>query len=77
MDNTVLNMLSVINARSFDVLKMVAGFTLATESFDDVESLDELYRAGWVDGIEDGDSCRWVMTKQGTNLYRFIDTLVI
>jgi hypothetical protein len=70
-------MVSVLNRQSILVLEMVINGTWETADFDDLNSLDDLYQAGWVDGISDGDYCVWIMTNKGRKLYDVLGDLII
>ncbi len=74
MINTkVLEMLAVINKRSWRVLETVMDYTLETSDFDDLDSLDGLYQGGWIDMVDE----RWIMTEVGRKLYWIVSDLVV
>ena len=77
INSTVLNMISVLNKNTILTLEMVMFGTRRTEEFADINALNDLYNAGWIEGMENEDECYWIMTPAGSELYFVLQDLVI
>jgi hypothetical protein len=77
INNDILDMVNVLNRRSVLVLEMILNGTWETSDFDDLDSLDVLCQAGWIDGVSDGYDCYWVPTDKGRKLYDVLADLII
>ena len=77
INSNLISMLSAINERSAVVLNTIMTVTLETGEFDDMDSLETLYEADWIDGICGDDECRWIMTDKGRKLYGLLEDLIV
>ena len=71
-------MVSALTPKSVSLFEEIRNNSpMDTSYYGDLDSLEALYNAGWIDGISDGDDCLWVVTKSGAKLYDLLEDLIV